>query len=339
MDNKKAIFQKAIELMNDKTDFVFVTIIESSGSSPRGAGSRMLVLPDGSTIGTIGGGNVEFTAGKHAHMMLEKKTSSLEYFKLHPSQAADIGMICGGDVTVYYQYIAHDNTNFCNLCSVILNEWDNNRNSWLILDITDEAAWNCGFYGSANHLQNIEIENPLPLLGTKPLFVTLNGRKYYSEPIQCAGLVYIFGGGHVAQSLVPVLSRLDFQCVVFDDRADFSNKDVFPDAVSCIVGDFEHLSDTVAIEPDDYVCVMSRGHQYDYLIQKQLLETPAYYMGVIGSRKKSAAIREKLLNDGFTEEQISQFKTPIGLAIKAETPAEIAISIAGELIAFRANRQ
>lgn len=339
MDNMKTMFEKAKQLMEEHIDFVFVTIIASSGSAPRQAGSRMLVLPDGSTHGTIGGGNVEYTAGRHALQVLQEKTSAAKAYRLHPNEAADLGMICGGDVMVYFQYISHDNTDFFRLCSKLLEDWSENRDSWLILDITDETAWNAGFYGSFSGLQNLEISHPEALLGAKAMQLTLDGRTYYSEPLQRAGRVYIFGGGHVAQSLVPVLSRINFQCVVFDDRKEFANSAVFPDAVSCVVGDFEHISDFVTIESGDYVCIMSRGHQYDYLVQKQMLATPASYIGVIGSRKKSAAIREKLLKDGFTKEQIARFKTPIGLPIKAETPAEIAISIAGELIEIRADRR
>lgn len=338
MDNMKTLFQKARTFMEEKIDFVFVTIIASSGSSPRGAGSRMLVLPDGSTIGTIGGGNVEYTAGKHALKVLKEKTSLAEGYKLHQGEVADLGMICGGDVVVYFQYISHDNTEFFRLCSLLLDDWEKNKDCWLILDITDETAWNAGFYGSFSGLKNMDIKDPTPLLGTKALQVTIDGRRYYSEPLLKAGLVYVFGGGHVAQELVPVLSHLDFRCVVFDDRKDFANKNVFPDAYDCIVGDFEHILDKVRIEAEDYVCIMSRGHQYDYLIQKQILSTPASYIGVMGSRRKSASIFEKLLNDGFTDEHLSRFTTPIGLNIKAETPAEIAISIAGQLIEERASR-
>lgn len=338
MNNIKTLFQKAKTFMEEKIDFVFVTIIASSGSSPRGAGSRMLVLPDGSTIGTIGGGNVEYTAGKHALKVLKEKTSLTEGYKLHQGEVADLGMICGGDVVIYFQYISHDNTEFFELCTLLLDDWEKNKDCWLILDITNEAAWNAGFYGSFSGLKNMDIKDPTPLLGTKALQVTINGRRYYSEPLLKAGLVYVFGGGHVAQELVPVLSHLDFRCVVFDDRKDFSNKNVFPDAYGCIVGDFEHILDKVQIEAEDYVCIMSRGHQYDYLIQKQILSTPASYIGVMGSRRKSAAIFEKLLNDGFTDEHLSRFTTPIGLNIKAETPAEIAISIAGQLIEERASR-
>lgn len=338
MDDIKLMFLKAKTLMDEKTDFVFVTIIASSGSSPRGAGSRMLVLPDGSSCGTIGGGNVEYLAQKHALRVLEEKTSHAKSYKLHPNEVADLGMICGGDVRVYFQYISHTNEAFFSLCCRLLEDWDKNRDSWLLLDITDETAWSAGFYGSFSGVCGLEVPDIEPLLKTNAVQTELNGRKYYSEPLQRAGFVYIFGGGHVAQSLVPLLSRLNFRCIVFDDREAFSNSKVFPDAFSCITGDFEKLLDLTDIGPEDYVCIMSRGHQYDYLIQKQVLCTRAHYIGVMGSRRKSAAIREKLLNDGFTEEQTARFKTPIGLSIKAETPAEIAVSIAGELIEIRAKR-
>lgn len=80
---------------------------------------------------------------------------------------------------------------------------------------------------------------------------------------------------------------------------------------------------------------MSRGHEYDYVIQKQMLQTSAHYIGVMGSRKKKEIIQKKLMQDGFTAEDISRIITPIGLDIQAETPAEISISIAGQLIQER----
>ena len=136
----------------------------------------------------------------------------------------------------------------------------------------------------------------------------------------------------MAQELVPVLNHLNFTCIVFDDRPEFANPDIFPEAEKCIVGSFEHLNDYIEIGPQDFVCIMTRGHQFDYLVEKQILKTPASYIGVMGSRSKTKIIREKLLADGFREEEVSRLKSPIGLDIKAETPAEIAISIAGELI-------
>ena len=336
MKTMKELFETARKSMEKKQDLVFVTTISSSGSSPRGAGSKMLVLENGTSYGTIGGGNVEYVSIQHAREVLKQKQSCTRGFALHPDQVADLGMICGGDVVIFFLYISWENQDFYDLCTRILKSWDKNENTWLIFDITEETVWKAGLYEEQEGLTGLGISDPSPLLQTKAVQKVLDGRKYYCEPLVQKGRVYIFGGGHVAQALVPVLARLEFRCVVFDDREAFSNPQVFPEAEQCILGHFNRISDYLSIQPQDYVCIMSRGHQYDYLIQKQILTTPAYYIGVMGSRKKKEVIRQKLLADGFSQEDISRITTPIGLDILAETPEEIAVSIAGQLIAERA---
>lgn len=336
MKTMKELFETARKSMEKKQDLVFVTTISSSGSSPRGAGSKMLVLENGTSYGTIGGGNVEYVSIQHAREVLKQKQSCTRGFALHPDQVADLGMICGGDVVIFFQYISWENQDFYDLCTRILKSWDKNENTWLIFDITEETVWKAGLYEEQEGLTGLGISDPSPLLQTKAVQKVLDGRKYYCEPLVQKGRVYIFGGGHVAQALVPVLARLEFRCVVFDDREAFSNPQVFPEAEQCILGHFNRISDYLSIQPQDYVCIMSRGHQYDYLIQKQILTTPAYYIGVMGSWKKKEVIRQKLLADGFSQEDISRITTPIGLDILAETPEEIAVSIAGQLIAERA---
>lgn len=336
MTTMKELFEIAKATMESQLDFVFVTVIASSGSSPRGSGSRMLVLSDGTSFGTVGGGNVEYVSAKQAKEVLSLKKSSVKGYKLRKNEVADLGMICGGDVVVYFQYISWQNKDFYDLCRRIVSNWDKNESSWLIMDITDETAWSAGYYSFEDGLSGLDISGPAPLLQSKAVQVTLNGHRYYSEPLVRRGIVYIFGGGHVAQELVPVLAHLDFRCIVFDDREAFSNSERFPDALDCITGDFSKISDYITIQPQDFLCIMSRGHQFDYIIQQQALRTQARYIGVMGSREKMMAIREKLLADGFTDAQIDRITTPIGLNILAETPAEIAISIAGELIELRA---
>lgn len=104
------------------------------------------------------------------------------------------------------------------------------------------------------------------------------------------------------------------------------------------MGNLERIGDYVAIRPQDYVCVMTRGHQYDYYVQKQALALKPCYLGVMGSKNKICVVTERLLADGFSAEEIQSCHMPIGLAIHAETPAEIAVSVAGEMIALRAER-
>ncbi|MDL2294392.1 XdhC family protein [Ruminococcaceae bacterium OttesenSCG-928-D13] len=147
---------------------------------------------------------------------------------------------------------------------------------------------------------------------------------------------WCLGGGHVSQELVPLLSRVGFRCVVFDDRPEFTTEALFPDAVARITGDFENIAASLEIGPGDYVTVMTRGHSYDLEVQRQVLARPSAYVGVIGSRSKIAAVNKRLLEAGVPQREIDRVHTPIGLPIKAQTPAEIAVSIAAEMILIRA---
>lgn len=158
----------------------------------------------------------------------------------------------------------------------------------------------------------------------------------YVEPLRHAGSVYIFGGGHVGRALVPVLATVGFRVVMYDNREDFAKKENYPAASDVIFGDFSDLSDKVTLTANDYAVVMTPGHQADYEILAQVLRSDATYIGCIGSRTKVAKTRERLLGDGFSEANIARIHSPIGLPILAETPEEIAISIAGEMIEHRA---
>jgi len=149
--------------------------------------------------------------------------------------------------------------------------------------------------------------------------------------------VYIFGGGHVAQALVPVLTSLEFQCTVLDDREDFCKPELFPGVEKTILMDPENVTEGLDITADDYVCIMTRGHKDDLEVEYQILQTPAGYIGVIGSAKKTAGVNQILMERGIREQELERITTPIGFRLKgAQTPAEIAICIAAQLIEVRA---
>ncbi|MEG1742385.1 MAG: XdhC family protein, partial [Acetivibrio sp.] len=128
----KKLFQEMAVCLQKKEDFVLVTVIAGSGSTPRGAGARMLIKKDGTFLGTIGGGNVEFTAQKMGLEVLKEKKSYSKGFKLARNQVADLGMICGGDVVVYFQYVSPENENFKEICREIPNFFSRDENSWMI---------------------------------------------------------------------------------------------------------------------------------------------------------------------------------------------------------------
>lgn len=324
-----------------------VTVIASDGSVPREAGSRMLVFADGSICGTIGGGAVEYRSMQLAGKAIEEKRSFVQEFELKNNlepgdrDVIKLGMVCGGDVTVCFQYMDPKNEGLKQLSAAFCQARSQNEDAWLILDTTAGGDFAMGLYNkTAGSVGLAPPETVLEALNVDKIVHTeADGHTYYLEPFVKAGLVYVFGGGHVAQELVPLLSRVDFRCVVMDDREEFANKRVFPDAVKTIAGDMECISQYMEIGAKDYVCVMTRGHHYDYLVQKQVLSLKPFYIGVIGSRNKIKFVTNKLLADGFSQEEIDRCHTPIGIDIKAVTPAEIAVSVAGELIRVRASQR
>lgn len=149
----------------------------------------------------------------------------------------------------------------------------------------------------------------------------------------------IFGGGHVAAALAPILKSVGFCVIVMDDRAEFADPARFPDAAQVIRGDFRHIAEFLTVCESDYAVVVTSGHIHDFEVEDQLLRRELAYIGVIGSRKKTAAVNAKLREAGISEEQLAKVHTPIGLAIGAVTPEEIAVSIAAEMIQVRAERR
>ena len=319
---------------------VLVGVIASSGSTPRGAGATMAVFKSGKSEGTIGGGAVEYEAQKQAALMFDSMESHITSYTLAKNDVADLGMICGGDVTVFYEYINPTDTNAMELFKYIRETLDKNENAWVIRRFEGGKPAETTIYDDSGlHFAKLTAESEiLPLLGNAPELTdeTEEGIQYYAEPILRAGNVYVFGGGHVAQELVPVLSHIGFSVIVYEDWENFAREELFPDAKRIINHDFTKIAEKVAIEQNDYVVVMTRGHQRDYEVLEQVLRTPAHYVGCIGSAKKVEATKRRLADAGIPEKQFSRLFSPIGLKIKAETPAEIAISIAAEMILIRA---
>ena len=266
----RKLTHKMIKSIEDGNNVVLCTILASSGSSPRGAGARMAVFADGSTMSTVGGGRVELLAAEENSWM---------YLRIRAGIVEDFRIVSAAEAAAEPELF------------------------------TRRAVYQKG----------------------EPLV--------YTEPLVRAGRVYLFGGGHVGQALVPVLENIDFRVTVLDNREALANKETFPQADKVIFTDFSNIYDKVTLTPDDYVVIMTPGHQADYEVLEQVLRSKTRYVGCIGSRHKIARTQQLLREAGISEEMIHSVHSPIGLAIGAETPAEIAISIAAEMIACRAGAQ
>lgn len=323
-----------------KEPTVLVTVVASSGSTPRGTGARMLVGDKGRILGTIGGGAVEYRSTQMAVEALREKSSYTNAFRLTKDDVANLGMICGGDVTVFFQYIGGEREDVLAVVTAACEMCGRDEDAWLIIETTDESDWGMGVCSRSFGLVGLKNSpNGLEGILNAPLVkAEVEARRFYAEQFVTAGRAVIFGCGHVAQELAPVLSHLGFRVFVLDDRPQFACRELFPSVEHVGPVDFSRIADTIEINENDYVCVMTRGHAFDTEVEKQVLRTKACYVGVMGSRQKKAAVEKLLLADGIPQKDIDRVCIPIGTAIKAQTPAELAISIAGEMIMKRAER-
>jgi len=154
------------------------------------------------------------------------------------------------------------------------------------------------------------------------------------DPVSTA---FIFGAGHVGQALEPILRYVNFTTKVIDDRPDFANRQRFPEAHEVVVIDsFEDAYQGMETNENSYIVIVTRGHSADYDVLKQTLQRTTAYIGMIGSKNKVAELYSMLREDGFSQQELDRVYSPIGLSIFAETPEEIAISIAAEMIKVRA---
>ena len=326
----RGLLRQVVHGLERGQDAELVTVLASGGSTPRGAGAVLAVFPDGSSTGTVGGGNVEYEAQKLALRLLQAGENDLRQFRFVQGDAASLGMVCGGDVTLHFQYLSAGDGHTVAVLRALLDAAAGSADTWLLRRLEGAAVTAMGLAdrSGTRFAQGV----PDGLLENRAVF--RDG--WFALPAVRGGKTYIFGGGHVARALVPVIAAAGFRPVVYDDRPEFADMALFPAAEGVLCGPFTALSQHVTVTPDDYVVIMTRGHQADFEVLSQTLRSGARYIGCIGSKTKLALCRERLLAAGFTAEEYAAVHAPIGLAIGAETPAEIAVSVAAEMIAVRA---
>lgn len=308
---------------------VLVSAVGGTGSAPRKTRAHMLVDHRGRVCGTVGGGAVEGKSIEIATRLLTSGDSCIHTFVLEENSPYGLGMICGGRVSVHFLCVRQKDTHMLELTERASDCFASGEKAWLLIDLKAHAMEIC---------TEGEFSASLSAYEDEPAF-TLPDSSLYGELLVSPGRVYIFGGGHVAQALVPVLASVDFRCVVIEDREEFCTPSLFPHAESVRLVRMEEWESRIPVRPEDCICIMTRNHKNDLDCQAFALRTPASYIGVIGSRKKIAAVNARLMEMGFEEQEISRIVTPIGLDIGAQTPAEIAVSIAAQLIAHRAGKK
>ncbi len=302
----KGLLEAAAKRLEQGHTVVLVSVIASSGSVPRGPGASMLADEHGYAFGTVGGGTVEGQALAIASQVLRQGGFLVRDFALRNREAADLGMVCGGDLKLLFLRMDPEALSLCQEA------------------LTQIALGQPGYFVIDTETGRIRLERERP-----------KEERCFAQPLMAEGCAYVFGAGHVAQALTPILAQADFRVIVLDDRPEFANEERFPQAGMVHVVDFAKL-EGLKLTPKDDVVIMTRGHEHDLTVLSQMLRTPARYVGMMGSGSKRAFVYHSLHEQGFLQEDIGRVHSPIGLSIGAETPWEIAVSIAAELIQIRA---
>jgi xanthine dehydrogenase accessory factor len=157
----------------------------------------------------------------------------------------------------------------------------------------------------------------------------------YLEPVLPVQTVYLFGAGHVSVNVYRTARMTGFEVVVVDDRETYANRQRFPEAKAIYADDFERVLSQLTPNYSSYLVIVTRGHRDDMRVLRWAVDTPARYVGMIGSQRKVIAIYRQLQKEGIAPEKLARVYAPVGLEIGAITPEEIAIAIVAELIAIR----
>ena len=157
----------------------------------------------------------------------------------------------------------------------------------------------------------------------------------YVEPILPDPTLIVFGAGHVGRCVAEIAKTLGFRIVVADDRIKYANSERFPHVDSILVDGWEEMFHKLTVTDASYLLIVTRGHEYDLACLRFALQSPAKYIGLMGSRRKVKLFFEALEKEGIGRDQLGRVHSPAGVEIGSETPEEIAVSIAAELVAVR----
>ncbi len=328
----------------------YCRLVETRGSTPQKAGAAMLVFPDGSQRGTLGGGCVEAEVKRRALARLADGQAEIARFSLDSDYGWDDGLICGGRMEVlvepvltasaadYFRHLAAriDQGAACTEAIV----FDREKSGWpapskLLFDDTGRlltTTW-CGALSPAV-LESIR--SAMDPVAERPRPTTLRGVAYLPYLERCR--LVIVGGGHVGQAVGAWAVDLDFDVWVIDDRQEFVSTERFPRASRRLSGNLSELLAGLEITCDTYCLIVTRGHHHDEEALYHLADRGARYVGMIGSRRKIKLILGDLADRGVSPAALSQVFAPVGIDIGSQTVSEIAVSILAELVAHR-NRQ
>ena len=341
--SNRRIFREITRIQQIGQRAALASPVRINGSVPCADQARLLIREDGSILGTVGGGLLEADVLRNVPGVIAANEPLLLEFNLTQDDASKAGMICGGSCTVMIEPIRPDRATDV-FAAAAQCEAEGSR--IVLITISDPrfhklamlpdgvlvgSTGDADVDAAARELAEQYGTGEEPSLVEEPLRVSI-------QPVCSPPSVYIFGAGHIAIPVEHLADLVGFRTIVIDDRPEFADVGRFTQADLVLTASVDEAFDQLPAGEAAYVVSITRSHQLDEDVVAQALKTDAKYIGMIGSKRKVEAIRQRLLDRGFGETDIARLHAPIGIDIGAETVEEIALSIVAELVAVRRSR-
>jgi xanthine dehydrogenase accessory factor len=339
------IYGKLLEIMEQGQTAALATIVATKGSVPREVGAQMLIYPAGQNVGTVGGGCGEAEAINQALDTIRTGQPRIVEADLTEDISMKSQGICGGIMYIYVETWAAEHRA---LLLAFLAARSSNRTSGIATVIASPDPLLVGrkaLVGGASALGSLGLGEAEPGImdqaqeAAKDGFsrlITQGDLQVFVQAPEHRPTALIVGAGHIAVPVAQIASMCDFRVAVLDDRPSFANRERFPRAESVILGDYQEELRRFPIDKHTYIVLITRGHQHDVPCLMAIIDSPAAYIGMIGSKRRLAGVFQLLETEyGIAKDNLARVHAPIGLSIGAETPAEIAVSILAEMIQTR----
>ena len=349
----KDVIQEAVKLLEEKEPCVLATVVRTKGSTPQKPGAKLLVRKDGSGVGTLGGGCVEGDIWFAAKEIMRRKGGpEFRDYLLNEDIAARDGLVCGGTMYFFIEPL-WDPEEFLPFGEGMMDAYDSGVPIAVATLVKSDSGRgvpgakillreNGSTYGSLGDLEldglALDAAGRVADLGTNEHVMTHDGVELFVEGFTTPPTLVLMGGGHVSKATYSLARMLGYRVYIVDDRPEFANAERFPGAEeTVVVPDYTQGLDQIPINANTYIVIATRGHWFDDLALEAAVRTPAKYVGLLGSRRKTILIYQRLAGLGVSPERLNAVNAPVGLDIGALTPEELAVSIMSEIIMFRHN--
>jgi len=321
----------------DDKSIALATVVQTWGSSPRRVGSKMALTRDGKITGSVSGGCVENAVFEAGLEVLKTNHPHLLHFGVADETAWDVGLACGGSIDVFVKpldihFFEVLRSRTLDADPAVLVTVIRGPQSLLGREILVREDRVLGTLGNLWHEKVLEIAMETLSQGTSRR-VTLNESvEVFLEVILPPSTLIVVGGVHIAIALTSLAKTLGYQTIVIDPRRAWSNEQRFPDVDQLIQAWPQEAFQQVKLTRSTAIAMLTHDPKLDDPALNIALNSPAFYVGALGSKSTQAKRRERLLNDGMSESQLSRLHAPIGLDIGAQTPEEIALAIMAEIV-------